>query len=105
MTDRDCVVTGLDVAAATGLNLDQYWQRTVEGASGIDVVPEFDTRYSAALAGRISGFDPADFLPGRLIKQTDRVTQLALVSAERALVDAKVDTSTLNPFDLSLIHI
>ncbi|OLT46032.1 beta-ketoacyl synthase [Gordonia sp. CNJ-863] len=103
MTDRDCVVTGLDVAAATGLNLDQYWQRTVEGASGIDVVPEFDTRYSAALAGRISGFDPADFLPGRLIKQTDRVTQLALVSAERALVDAKVDTSTLNPFDCSVI--
>lgn len=103
MTDRDCVVTGLDVAAATGLTVDQYWQRTVSGASGIDVVPEYDTRYSAALAGRISEFDPADFLPGRLIKQTDRVTQLALVSAERALADAQVDLSALDPFECSVI--
>ncbi|SDR10488.1 act minimal PKS chain-length factor (CLF/KS beta) [Tsukamurella pulmonis] len=103
MTDRRCVVTGLDVAAATGLGLSQYWQRTVSGASGIEVIPEYDSRYSAALAGRISVFNPADFLSGRLIKQTDRVTQLALVSAERALADAQVDLASHDPFECSVI--
>ncbi|MCW2093254.1 UNVERIFIED_ORG: act minimal PKS chain-length factor (CLF/KS beta) [Rhodococcus erythropolis] len=103
MNGNDCVITGVDVLAPTGMTVDEYWQRTIAGHSGIQVLPEYDRRYAAALAGIITGFDPKDHLPGRLIKQTDRVTQLSLVAAERAIVDAQVDLTQRDPFDCSVV--
>ncbi|WP_280353273.1 beta-ketoacyl synthase N-terminal-like domain-containing protein [Nocardia otitidiscaviarum] len=103
MTRTDCVVTGIDVLAPTGLTVDEYWRRTCLGESGIRVVDDFDRRYRSALAGVIPDFVARDHLPGRLIAQTDRVTQLALVAAERAFADAKVDLDHRDPFECAVV--
>ncbi|WP_194837650.1 ketosynthase chain-length factor [Nocardia sp. XZ_19_369] len=103
MSPTDCVVTGIDVIAPTGFTIDEYWRRTCLGESGIRVIDDFDRRYDAALAGVIPDFVAKEHLPGRLITQTDRVTQFALVAAERALADAKVDLDHRDPFDCSVV--
>ncbi|MEU1607225.1 ketosynthase chain-length factor [Micromonospora matsumotoense] len=82
------VVTGLGVVAPNGLGVAEYWAATLRGESGIRRITRFDpTCYSAQLAGEVT-VDAARHLPGRLLPQTDRMTQLALIAAEEALADA-----------------
>jgi act minimal PKS chain-length factor (CLF/KS beta) len=98
------VVTGLGVAAPNGLGLDDYWSATLAGRSGLGRVTRFDpTGYPARLAGEIDGFAAKDHLSSRLLTQTDRMTQLALVSADWALADSGVDPRELPEFDMGVI--
>ena len=94
------VVTGIGVAAPNGLGTETYWARTRAGVSGIGPVANFDAGgYSSRLAGEVPGFEAEEYLPSRLLPQTDRMTRLALVAAEQALADARVlpsDDEALN---------
>jgi len=103
MTDP-VVVTGVGVVAPTGLGADPHWQATLSGRSGIRRVSRFDpSRYPSRLAGEVPGFDPADHLPSRLLPQTDRMTQMALVAADWALADAGVEPGLLPSSALGVV--
>ncbi|SEF26542.1 act minimal PKS chain-length factor (CLF/KS beta) [Amycolatopsis pretoriensis] len=98
------VITGLGITAPNGLGKQQYWAAASAGTSGIGPVTRFDpARYPATLAGEIAGFRPEDLLPARLLPQTDRVTRLALVAAEWALADARVEPARLPEFEMGVI--
>ncbi len=98
------VITGLGITAPNGLGKQQYWAAASTGTSAIGPVTHFDpSRYPATLAGEITGFRPEGLLPARLLPQTDRVTQLALVAAEWALDDARVEPARLPGFDMGVI--
>jgi len=97
-------VTGLGVVAPNGLGLEQYWQATLDGRSGISRLTRFDvSSYPAQLAGQILDFDAAAHLPSRLLPQTDVSTRLALAAADQALTDAKVDPSALTDYDMGVV--
>jgi len=114
MDDRDesaggdpggrALVTGLGVVAPNGLGTDRFWEATLRGRHGITPITRFDAAgYPAALAGQVEGFDPRDHLPDRLLPQTDLSTQLALVAADQALQDAKVDPAALTDYDMGVV--
>ena len=91
------VITGLGVIAPTGIGAAAYWAATRAGHLGIRAIDRFDaTGWPAVLAGEVGGFDPADHLPGRLIAQTDRMTQFALAATDWAVTEAG-----LGPTDLA----
>jgi minimal PKS chain-length factor (CLF/KS beta) len=97
------VVTGLGIAAPNGLGADAYWRATLAGTCGIGPITRFDaSRYPVGLAGEISDFVPEEHLSGRLIPQTDRVTQLSLAASDWALADAGADLSKLRDFDIGV---
>ncbi|GAA1865410.1 ketosynthase chain-length factor [Actinomadura bangladeshensis] len=103
MTPR-AVVTGIGVVAPNGFGATDYWTATCSGKSGIGRVTRFDPRrYPAKLAGEVSGFDAAEHLPSRLIPQTDRMTQLALVCSDQALSDAGVRTRDMPEFGMGVV--
>ncbi len=67
-------------------------------------IKRFDaTGYPARLAGEVPGFVARDYLPGRLIPQTDHMTQLALVAAHWALADAGVRPEEWPEFGMGVI--
>lgn len=89
------VVTGMGVAAPNGLGLGPFWEATLRGRSGIRPLRRFDTSpYPATLAGEIADFVPEEHVSGRLIPQTDRMTQLTLAVSDWALADAGVRPGT-----------
>lgn len=103
MTSR-VVVTGIGVVSPTGLGLDDYWTATRGDQNGIDRITRFDPQpYPAKLAGEVSGFIVEKYLPSRLIPQTDRMTQLALVTADRALDDAGVTAKDMPEFGMGVV--
>jgi act minimal PKS chain-length factor (CLF/KS beta) len=97
-------VTGLGIVSPNGLGLEQYWQATLDGRNGISRLTRFDVSpYPAQLAGQILDFDAAAHLPSRLLPQTDVSTRLALVAAQQALADARVDPSALTDYDMGVV--
>ncbi|MEW2549525.1 ketosynthase chain-length factor [Streptomyces sp. NPDC047002] len=99
MTASAPVITGLGVAAPTGLGTDAHWAATVEGRSGITAITRFDASgYLARLAGEVPGFEAAEHIPSRLLPQTDHMTRLALYAADEALRDSGLDLVNLPPY-------
>lgn len=102
--NASAVVTGLGVAAPNGLGVEEYWAATLEGRSGIRRITRFDpSDYPSQLAGEIDGFSAGEHLPSRLLPQTDRMTQLALVSADWSLQDAGIDPAELPAYAAGVI--
>nr|AEM44219.1 chain length factor [uncultured bacterium] len=98
------VITGIGLATPHGLGVDDYWSATRVGKNAIGRVTRFDaSRYPAKLAGEIQDFTAADHLPGRLIPQTDRMTQLALVAADDAFADAGVEPAAMPEFGMGVV--
>lgn len=98
------VVTGLGVAAPNGLGTRDFWAATRSGRSGIGRITRFDpAQYPARLAGEVPGFVAEQYLPSRLLPQTDRMTRLALVAADWALHDAGVRPAELPEFDMGVV--
>jgi act minimal PKS chain-length factor (CLF/KS beta) len=97
------VITGIGVMAPNGQDTSDYWSATLDGDSGIQAIDRFDaSSYPVRLAGQISGFDPAEHVPGRLLPQTDRMTRLAIIAANAALSDAGVDTDGFPEYDMGV---
>ena len=98
------VVTGLGVVSPNGFGVDDYWDATRASRSGIGRIRRFDPeRYPSKLAGEVDGFAVEEHLPSRLVPQTDRMTQLALVGAGHALADAGVSTEEADEFGMGVM--
>ncbi|MDJ0466251.1 ketosynthase chain-length factor [Streptomyces sp. H27-C3] len=98
------VVTGLGVVAPNGLGAQDYWSAVRVGKSGIGRLTRFDpTQYPSRLAGEIPGFREEEYLPNRLLPQTDRITRLGLVAADWALADAGVLPTERPGFEMGVV--
>lgn len=98
------VVTGIGALAPNGIGIEAYWSAVRKGRSGLGRITRFDPAgYPTQVAGEVDGFDAAAMVPGRLIPQTDRWTQLGLVAADLALRDARVNPAELPEYDMAVI--
>ncbi|NEB93485.1 beta-ketoacyl synthase N-terminal-like domain-containing protein [Streptomyces bauhiniae] len=98
------VVTGIGVAAPNGLSVKAWWDAVLRGENGIRGLSRFDAaRYPARLAGEVCDFVDAEYISGRLLPQTDRVTRLSLAVAQEAIEDAGVDLERLPPYAAGVI--
>ncbi|MFQ6329338.1 ketosynthase chain-length factor [Nocardia sp. CWNU-33] len=98
------LVTGMGVIAPNGLGPERFWDAVLEGRGGIAPLTRFDTSTATArLAGQVADFEAAEHLPSRLLPQTDVSTRMALVAAQWALDDAKVDTAALTDYDMGVV--
>jgi act minimal PKS chain-length factor (CLF/KS beta) len=98
------IITGMGVVAPNGVGSDAYWEALLAGKSAIGQINAFDASgYPVRLAGEARDFDGADHLPARMLKQTDRATQMSLVAADWALADAGVCLEDLDDFDMGVI--
>ncbi|MFI6152968.1 ketosynthase chain-length factor [Kitasatospora sp. NPDC051170] len=98
------VVTGLGIAAPTGLGTEDYWKATLAGESGIRPITRFDAdQYPSRLAGEVPGFVAEDHVPSRLMPQTDHMTRLALAATEWAVNDAGLEAGQLPEFGMGVV--
>jgi act minimal PKS chain-length factor (CLF/KS beta) len=98
------VITGIGVAAPTGLGVDDFWRRTLASSSGIAPISLFDaSSYPARLAGEVPGFVAAEHITSRLLPQTDRMTRLALAAGSWALADADLAPADIDGMDAGVV--
>lgn len=85
------VITGMGVITPLGNNVETFWNRLIQGESGISNIDSFDvSSYRTNIAGIVRGFDPDTDIGHRDARRMDRFCQFAVASAKQALEDASL---------------
>ena len=98
MSDRRVVVTGIGALTPIGNNLNEYWRALVNGVSGAAPITHFDaSKFKTQFACELKSFDAKDFIPPKEARKLDKFSQYALVVADEAIKDSKLDKTSINP--------
>lgn len=83
------VITGMGALTPLGLNLNDTWEGTVNGKSGVGYITLFDaSTLETKIAGEVKGFVPTDYFNRKDARHMDRFTQLAVVAGMQAVEQA-----------------
>jgi 3-oxoacyl-[acyl-carrier-protein] synthase II len=86
------VVTGVGLVSPVGIGTEVNWERLCAGRSGIAPITHFDaSAFSARIAGEVKGFDPLQYFDRKDVKKMDVFIQYAVVAADLAVKDARLD--------------
>lgn len=97
MQPRRVVVTGLGALTPLGNSVDAYWQGLANGVSGADYIKQFDaSKFKTRFACELKDFDPAQYMDKKDARKMDPFTQTAVIAADQAVADAKVDRNSVN---------
>jgi 3-oxoacyl-[acyl-carrier-protein] synthase II len=103
-TLKRAVITGLGALTPIGNNVADYWNNLTNGISGAARITRFNPeRFRTQFACELKDYDPTAWLDRNDIRKTDPFTQYALIAAQQAVDDAKLDFSTMDPFDTGVI--
>jgi 3-oxoacyl-[acyl-carrier-protein] synthase II len=89
VTERRVVVTGIGTVNPLGADINEFWKNSLSGTSGIHTIVGIDTSdLPTKIAGQVSDFDIAQYMPRRQSRRLDRSAQLFWVATKQALDDA-----------------
>ena len=98
------VVTGLGALTPIGNNIEEYWNGLVNGVSGAAPITYFDAeKFKTQFACEVKNFTVTDFINRKEARKMDRFTQYAMVAAEEAIIDSKMDLEKINPDRVGVI--
>jgi len=88
------VVTGLGAISPCGNDVPTNWTAIRDGHSGVGRITRFETEgWKVQIAAEVNDFDANEILGRRQARRMDRFTQLGVVAAHEALLDAGLDLS------------
>ena len=98
MQTRRVVVTGIGALTPIGNNLQDYWTALKKGVSGAAPITHFDAQhFKTQFACELKNFNPTDFLDRKEARKLDKFSQYALVVAEEAFVNSRLQSEEINP--------
>ena len=87
------VITGLGVLSPLGNNVAETWKNAVDGKSGAGPITHFDSSlFKTQFACEVKDFKPEEHFDRKKLRQLDLYAQYALVAAQEAIDDAKLDS-------------
>ena len=93
MSKRRVVVTGLGTINPLANNVENTWNKLLDGVSGIDHITSFDaSTLPVTFAGEVKDFDANEYMGKQHARKLDRSAHLSIFATEQALKDAKIDT-------------
>jgi 3-oxoacyl-[acyl-carrier-protein] synthase II len=94
----------MGIICPTGNTVEEAWTNAAAGKTGIRTITLFDTSHlENHFGGEVKNFDPEEFLGKREARRTDRVTQLGLFAAQRALEDSGLVVTPENHYDIGCV--
>ncbi|MGA2082142.1 MAG: beta-ketoacyl-ACP synthase II [Holophaga sp.] len=92
MSRRRHAVTGMGAVTPIGIGVSRYWQSLLEGVGGTSYITRFDaSRLPVRIAAEVKDFTATDFLPAKLVRNTDLFMHYALVAAQEALAESRLE--------------
>jgi 3-oxoacyl-[acyl-carrier-protein] synthase II len=102
--DRRVVITGLGTFNPLGNDPETTWEMAVSGKSGIGPISGFDaSQLKTRFAGQLKSFDPVALFGRKQARRMDRVSQIALASADQAIEDASLFENKVDPDDIGVV--
>ena len=105
MTKRRVVITGLGAVSPFGIGVDKFWNSLVEGKSGLSTSELIDIeKHVAKISGEVKNFNPEEYLDPKEAKKMDRYIQFAMIAADEAVKDAKLEeVKDVDPYKIGVI--
>ena len=98
MNLKRVVVTGIGAITPVGNTAPEYWNGLTAGMPGADSITLFDaSKFKTRFACEVKNFDPVAYFDRKEARKMDRFTQLALVAADEAVLDAGIGDNKVNP--------
>ena len=98
------VVTGLGALTPIGNTKDEFWEGLISGKSGAAPITYFDAeKFKTKFACELKNFIATDFIDRKLASRMDKFTQYAMVAADEAIADAKLDLDAINKMRVGVI--
>lgn len=89
---KNLVITGLGAVTPIGIGTENYWQGLMDMKCGINKITRFnDSDVPITVAGEVTDFTPADYMPAKLARETSTFIQFAYVSAKEAIEQSRLD--------------
>lgn len=89
---RRVVITGMGTVNPLGNNLSDTWENIKKGVCGIGLITSLDvTNHAVKVAGEVKNFDSSAVIDKKEARRMDRYSQFALVAADEAFNDSKLD--------------
>lgn len=86
------VITGMGAVTPLGIGVNNYWSSLIAGKSGVDFIRAFNTENLATkFSGEVEEFNPSDYLPKDLIKNTEKFMQFAYIAADEAIKQSGIE--------------
>ncbi len=93
---KNVVVTGMGVVSPLGDNIEDFWSNLKRGFNGISQISQFDTsKFDVKIAGE-SKIDLTNFFDRKELNKLDRFTAFAIIAADQALIQSKLDLNDIN---------
>ena len=101
---KRAVITGLGIISPYGLGVDKFWNSLVEGKSGISKIENIPLDgHTVHVAGEVKNFEEISTLDPKESKRMDRYTQFAMMAADEAVKDSKLELDKLDPYRFGVI--
>jgi beta-ketoacyl-acyl-carrier-protein synthase II len=92
------VITGLGVVTPISSDIGEFWDGLLAGRSGVSRISSFDaSSLPCQIAGEIPDFDPSEHISPKQARRISRASQMALVSALKAIADANLTSPPPDP--------
>lgn len=95
------VITGMGLVSVFGNDIDTFYNKLLEGESGISIIDRFDSSsFSVRFAGQIRDFSSKGYIDGKNDRRLDDCWRYCLVAGKRALEDASLGQEVLETVSL-----
>jgi 3-oxoacyl-[acyl-carrier-protein] synthase II len=92
------VITGIATISPFGVGNEIFWKNLIQGKSALRKITRFDTtKFKSKMAGEVLDFKIEDFIKNPRWYRIPRISQFALVSANLAISDAKLNIRKEDP--------
>ena len=104
MDKRRVVITGLGAVTPFGVGVDKFWESLKAGKSGISTSESIDIdKHVVKISGEVKDFHPEEYMDAKEAKKMDRFIQFAMVAADEAVKDSKLDIEKEDPYKVGVI--
>ncbi len=91
------VITGLGALTPIGNTVETFFDGLRSGKSGATLITKFDaSKFRTKVACEVKDFSPESFMDRKEIKRIDIFSQYAILTADMAIQDSKMDLDTIN---------
>ena len=98
------VVTGLGAVTPLGNDVETTWQNAIAGVSGAGPITHFDASlFKTQFACEVKNFNGADFFDRKRLRTLDLYSQYALVAAQQAVEDSKINAEGIDADNVVVI--
>ncbi|KZV31755.1 beta-ketoacyl [Dorcoceras hygrometricum] len=100
------VITGMGLVSVFGSDIDTFYNKLLEGTSGISQIDRFDpSEYAVRFAGQIRDFSSTGYIDGKNDRRLDDCWRYCLVAGKKALDDANLGTQVVETMDKTRIGV